>query len=341
MSKDTKIKKVALLLIYKKDKFLLFKRSSKETTNANKYGLLGGGIEENETPEQAIVREVMEEAGVVLNTFKKLKKYTYDGLIIHLFYTNKFNEKDIKLNNEHSSSKWFNFDELKELPNIIPTNITFAKDFLDKNKVSEELHRMRTLVESYDPEHARYLSWKRKNVTIRGVSELGSENKRGAMLGNGLYTAFLSNRALAKEYGKIYFVVGAIPKKPKVFNDLNQWEIWYQYNLLLPVSREQGLDYPSARVYYESGHSIEDDMLKLGYDGIVIRGREMVNFKPDTENILYFDNEHSLKQYYLTSKNVDGFNESESFMKMRAGANGKIYEHKLESQINKMKKLFK
>lgn len=299
MIKKRKIKLVSLLLINKKDKFLLFKRSSNETTNAGKYGLLGGGIEPNESPEEAIKREVKEEAGVNIGVVKKLKKYTYDNLIIHVFYTNNFNENAIKLNNEHSSSKWFTFDELKELPNIIPTNITFAKDFLKRKSMNEELYKMRRLIEAYDPEHSTYLAWKRKNVTIRGVKELGSENSAGAMLGQGLYTAFLSNRSLAREYGRVYFVVNAIPKKPKVFETLNDWEIWYQYNLLLPVSRATGLDYPSARVYYKQGHRIEDDMIKLGYDGIVIKGREMVNFKPDNDNIKYFDDEYSLKHYYL------------------------------------------
>ena len=43
-----------------------------------------------------------------------------------------------------------------------------------------------------------YLNWKRKNVTIRGVKQIGEENNAGAMLGRGLYTAFLSNKSLAK-----------------------------------------------------------------------------------------------------------------------------------------------
>lgn len=37
-------------------------------------------------------------------------------------------------------------------------------------------------------------------------------------------------------------------------------------------------------------------MLDLGYDGLVIKGREMVNYKP--KDVLYFENEDQLKKYY-------------------------------------------
>lgn len=40
-------------------------------------------------------------------------------------------------------------------------------------------------------------------------------------------------------------------------------------------------------------------MLKLGYDGIIIKGREMVNYKP--KDILYFKNEDELKNWFKFS----------------------------------------
>jgi copper(I)-binding protein len=36
--------------------------------------------------------------------------------------------------------------------------------------------------------------------------------------------------------------------------------------------------------------------MKMGYDGILIKGREMVNFKP--EHVMYFQNERQLILYY-------------------------------------------
>jgi hypothetical protein len=142
---------------------------------------------------------------------------------------------------------------------------------------------------------SQYLRWKRNNVTIRGIKEIGEENEGGAMLGRGLYTASLSNKQLAKQYGDVYFVVNAIPKKPKVFNTLNDFEIWFYNYLVYNYSKQKGKDYPDKRDFNEST-TIEDEMLKLGYDGIIIRGREMVHYKP--KDILYFKNEDQLKQWF-------------------------------------------
>ena len=142
----------------------------------------------------------------------------------------------------------------------------------------------------------KYLSWKRKNVTIRGVEEDGYENGAGAMLGRGLYTAFLSNKDLAKQYGTVKFVLNAIPKNPKVFQYLNDWEIFFYNTLINNYCREHEMKI--SRTNFSQNTTIEDEMMKLGYDGIVIKGREIVNYKP--ENVVYFKDENQLIHYYET-----------------------------------------
>jgi len=142
---------------------------------------------------------------------------------------------------------------------------------------------------------ADYKAWKRKNVTIRGVQEIGQENGGGAMLGKGLYTAFLGNKELAKQYGSVNYVLNAIPKKPLVFNTLNDWEIWIQRNL---YPKDKG--YPSLRDFFAQGKTYEGEIQKLGYDGVVIKGREMVNYNPP-DDIMYFQNDDQLLNYYYDS----------------------------------------
>ena len=108
-----------------------------------------------------------------------------------------------------------------------------------------------------------YLSWKRKNVTIRGVKNASAaeeENGAGAMLGDGLYTAALGNRVLAKKYGTVYFILNGIPKNPKVFNTLNDWEIWFYKEL---VTKHTDKDYPDQRDFFKVTN-IKDAMLELG-----------------------------------------------------------------------------
>ena len=58
----------------------------------------------------------------------------------------------------------------------------------------------------------------------------------------------------------------------------------------------------SKKSFYENT-TIEDEMQKLGFDGIIIKGREMVNYKP--ENVLYFSNENQLINYYEHAKNFN------------------------------------
>jgi hypothetical protein len=142
--------------------------------------------------------------------------------------------------------------------------------------------------------HKEYLKWKRKNVTLRGMNDRYSENGGGAMLGDGLYTAPLGNKVLAKSYGKVYFVLNAIPKTPLVVNSLNDWEIWSQRNLFGMFSTD---NYPNQREFFKNTN-IKDEMVKLGYDGIIIKGREIVNFTPSDNDLSYFENERQLQMYY-------------------------------------------
>lgn len=145
-----------------------------------------------------------------------------------------------------------------------------------------------------EDEHKDYLSWKRKNVTLRGIKEFGKENSVMAKYGSGLYTAFLGNRQMAREYGKVYFVVNAIPKKPKVVYSTNDAEIFLQ-ELVTNYCKEHNV--PRSNEFFSSKTTIADEMIRLGYDGLVIKGREMVNYKP-SDDIRYFDSEYLLQRYY-------------------------------------------
>ena len=140
-----------------------------------------------------------------------------------------------------------------------------------------------------------YKKWKRANVTYRGMKNTGEPNNVYGSLGNGLYTTPSSNKSWSRTYGTLYFVVNGKPKKPKVFKTLNDWEIWFQCNLIFPYSKKEGKEHPDKRDF-EKNTTIEKEMEKLGYDGIEIKGREMVNFKP--EDVRYYRTENELMNYY-------------------------------------------
>lgn len=143
-----------------------------------------------------------------------------------------------------------------------------------------------------------YSKWKKQNVTLRGIKELGKPNNVSGFLGKGLYTVPLSNKAMAKQYGTVYFVVNAIPKNPLVVSGINEAEITIQ-KLIDKFCKENDPNYEPPfpeRSFFEKHTTIEDEMIKMGYDGMIIKGREMVNYKP--ENILYFKTEQQLEGYF-------------------------------------------
>ena len=140
-----------------------------------------------------------------------------------------------------------------------------------------------------------YSKWKSKNVTLRGIKELGKPNEMYGSFGKGLYTVPLSNKSMAKQYGELYFVVNAIPKNPKIVDSLNNAELVRQ-KLVNDYCKKHNNEYSVS--FFNNNTTMEKEMLDLGYDGLIIKGREMVNYKP--ENIKYFKTEYELERYYET-----------------------------------------
>ena len=140
-----------------------------------------------------------------------------------------------------------------------------------------------------------YSKWKRKYVTLRCIKQFGVDNNVYGSFGKGLYTVPLSNKAMAKQYGDVYFVVNAIPKNPKIVDSLNSAEL-FRKKLIKDFCKKHNKDYDTS--FFEANTTIEDEMEDLGFDGLVIKGREMVNYNP--RDIKYFKTDYELQRYYET-----------------------------------------
>lgn len=140
-----------------------------------------------------------------------------------------------------------------------------------------------------------YSTWKRRNITYRGMINEPYENPEnggGAMLGRGLYTT--KDKSMARKYGTLWYVLGGIPSKPLKVDTLNAWEVWTYRNLYEPVADEN--DQVGIKNFNKLGLTFEGEIMKLGYDGIIIKGREMVHFNPS--DVRYFRNERDAQEYF-------------------------------------------
>lgn len=156
--------------------------------------------------------------------------------------------------------------------------------------------RLTVVASINEAEDPGYQKWKRDNVSVRGMKgdsdSRGSNNSGSGVMGKGLYTTPLSNKSMAKGYGDLKFVVGGIPQKPLVVNSINDWEIWTQRNLYMRFSKDE---FPDEREFNKNT-TIQAELQKMGYDGVIIKGREMVKYSP--EDVRYFESEDQLKSYY-------------------------------------------
>lgn len=123
---------VSLLLLVKNNKFLLVKRSFSENKYSGYWGLPGGSVEKNETPTDALIREVKEELGINLPNFRLLKKYNIENILFNVYTYNssEFNENSITLNEEHTEFGFFSYYEINNMKNVIPTTVSFVIDYL-------------------------------------------------------------------------------------------------------------------------------------------------------------------------------------------------------------------
>lgn len=116
-------RRVSVLVPYKvkDDSVLIFlqKRAKSANRGAGMFGFFGGGIQNSETPEEALVRESKEEIDLTPTNFYLYKKYdlpetTYfsaaELYLFILFVADDFEEK-INIQSEGEYGKWFSKED--------------------------------------------------------------------------------------------------------------------------------------------------------------------------------------------------------------------------------------
>lgn len=113
---------VATCSVEVKDKLLLL-QLPKGKKEEGFWGIPGGKIEINETPEHAALRELFEETGIRVHSDLDLQSLgalyictPEADCIDHLFRIQLPSVPDIQLSKEHQSYKWVSKAEIKEVP---------------------------------------------------------------------------------------------------------------------------------------------------------------------------------------------------------------------------------
>lgn len=143
------------LVVYRGKVLLVLRDDSPAIAYPNTWNTPGGGIEEGESPEQALVRELEEEIHLVPSSVINMGTTTYaDGSLVYRFYVPVTDEEFAKIRLGHEGQKldWFSYDELIKLP-LSPNSFAYyttherdlreilsnAYDFIPRHDVMDEM----------------------------------------------------------------------------------------------------------------------------------------------------------------------------------------------------------
>lgn len=126
-------RRVSILIPYKKDNDIfvyLQKRSENAKRIPGYFGFFGGGAEEDESPEEALRREMKEEINFIPEDYVHFKQYEFNESIKYIFILevdDDFEEKIIVLEGEYG--KWFGEKDILQEPKLIEEDKIVLKDF--------------------------------------------------------------------------------------------------------------------------------------------------------------------------------------------------------------------
>lgn len=126
--------RVAAAFVTYKGKILLFHRDDKPGINdPNRWSLIGGNVEDGETFEQALIREIKEEINVSVENpkflFPRKGLLGHDGMCYHVPLSDE-QAQSVKLGDEGQEVRFFTFEEMGKLPLAIDIEAIY-RDYRD------------------------------------------------------------------------------------------------------------------------------------------------------------------------------------------------------------------
>ncbi len=112
------MKKTGCSIIFFNDKeeiLLLLRDDNPDILYPDMWDIPGGHVEQNETPEECISREMKEEMGLNLKDFNKFKVVEFSDRIEHVFWKRQNLEIDKIELTEGRYLKWFSKDDIRNI----------------------------------------------------------------------------------------------------------------------------------------------------------------------------------------------------------------------------------
>ncbi len=118
--------------IEKDDKFLILKRTESKDFAPSAWEVITGRIEEEESPTDGILREVVEETGLIAEIVMPIETgFFYRGgkefPMVFISYWCRHLDGDVKLSWEHDQFKWASIEEIMEEPTMNHFHSMFEK----------------------------------------------------------------------------------------------------------------------------------------------------------------------------------------------------------------------
>lgn len=119
--------------IIRKDKKILICQRDKDDECAMQWEFPGGKLEDNETLEECIVREIKEELDVYIKVagIFTTSTYHYNGIdVFFTVYNSEIIDGDIKLN-VHNDAKWITVNELRNY-RFMSADVVFVEKLINE-----------------------------------------------------------------------------------------------------------------------------------------------------------------------------------------------------------------
>ena len=109
---------VKIILQDDENRWLLLRRSSRSVWNPGKWEIPGGKIQINESIQETVLRETLEETGLetkIQGVLGAVEDETENLRLAHLILVGDLKSKEINLSNEHDKYAWASFEEMQDM----------------------------------------------------------------------------------------------------------------------------------------------------------------------------------------------------------------------------------